>query len=593
MSSFEESIMSNLINKIFPSKRNQTKQSGYPSSVNSIGRPFQVRHNLHVGYNLNTGKIEGLPTPWINLLKGANITSLEQQKNPEAVINALKLVTYSMKRKPEKYLANQEFINDEIQEIEETWPQSKESSKILLDDDEIQTDQNVGNQMNQENLSEIDQIDHSHSNSNQTTSNELNQNDDTSDQYSSKEFSSENRKNQKELMNPIKNNHLDDHNVLDQNANYSTNDKNDFRSNFEKNSHRIEDQNNNRSERNLLEESNSSHKNGGLNTNNLKSIKSNENEIVGQNKTILRSKKEKKIKMTEIEIKQILKEIVDAGNPRIRYKLLKKIGSGASGTVYTALDNETQEKVAIKMMNIAQQPKSDLIIREICVMKENRHPNLVNYLNSYLVDDSDLWVVMEYLEGGPLTDVLTETIMREGQIAAILREIIKAIAFLHSKGIIHRDIKSDNILLGMDGQVKVTDFGFCAQIAPHEKRETMVGTPYWMAPEVVTRKQYGAKVDIWSLGIMIIEMLEGEPPYINEHPLKALYLIASKGKPEVKNKQSLSPQLNDFLDRCLEIDVEKRWSANQLLEHEIFQTCESLHSIVPLIKTVKKLLNKY
>lgn len=139
MSSFEESIMSNLINKIFPSKRNQTKQSGYPSSVNSIGRPFQVRHNLHVGYNLNTGKIEGLPTPWINLLKGANITSLEQQKNPEAVINALKLVTYSMKRKPEKYLANQEFINDEIQEIEETWPQSKESSKILLDDDEIQT----------------------------------------------------------------------------------------------------------------------------------------------------------------------------------------------------------------------------------------------------------------------------------------------------------------------------------------------------------------------------------------------------------------------------------------------------------------------
>lgn len=287
--------------------------------------------------------------------------------------------------------------------------------------------------MNQENLSEIDQIDHSHSNSNQTTSNELNQNDDTSDQYSSKEFSSENRKNQKELMNPIKNDHLDDHNVLDQNANYSTNDKNDFRSNFEKNSHRIEDQNNNRSERNLLEESNSSHKNGGLNTNNLKSIKSNENEIVGQNKTILRSKKEKKIKMTEIEIKQILKEIVDAGNPRIRYKLLKKIGSGASGTVYTALDNETQEKVAIKMMNIAQQPKSDLIIREICVMKENRHPNLVNYLNSYLVDDSDLWVVMEYLEGGPLTDVLTETIMREGQIAAILREIIKAIAFLHSK----------------------------------------------------------------------------------------------------------------------------------------------------------------
>lgn len=131
--------MSNIINKLFTSKRNQTKQSGYPSQVSSIGRPFQVRHNLHVGYNISTGKIEGLPAPWINLLKGANISTSEQEKNPEAVINALKLVTYSMKRKPEKYLANQDLINNEIKEIEETWPQSKESSKILLDDDDSLT----------------------------------------------------------------------------------------------------------------------------------------------------------------------------------------------------------------------------------------------------------------------------------------------------------------------------------------------------------------------------------------------------------------------------------------------------------------------
>lgn len=146
----------------------------------------------------------------------------------------------------------------------------------------------------------------------------------------------------------------------------------------------------------------------------------------------LRKRTPKTKQMSETEIKQALREIVNPGNPRIRYKLLKKIGSGASGTVFTALDQETREKVAIKTMNLAQQPKSELIIREICVMKENRHPNLVNFLDSYLVDN-DLWVVMEYLEGGPLTDVLTETIMREGQIAAILLEIVKAISFLHSK----------------------------------------------------------------------------------------------------------------------------------------------------------------
>ncbi|NWU28473.1 PAK3 kinase, partial [Dyaphorophyia castanea] len=131
---------------------------------------------------------------------------------------------------------------------------------------------------------------------------------------------------------------------------------------------------------------------------------------------------------------------------------------------------------------------------------------------SYLVDE-DLWLVMEYVDGGTLTSVLVRVFIEEGIIAAISRECLKALNFLHSKNVIHRDVKSDNILLGMDGSVKLTDFGLCAQLTPERSmRCTMLGCPYWVAPEIVKRKEYDTQVDIWALGIVAIEMLEGEPP---------------------------------------------------------------------------------
>ncbi|ORZ17315.1 kinase-like domain-containing protein [Absidia repens] len=298
--------------------------------------------------------------------------------------------------------------------------------------------------------------------------------------------------------------------------------------------------------------------------------------------------KEKKTGMKDSEVIAKLQTICTETDPSKIYRNMTKIGQGASGGVFIAHTSKSDLPVAIKQMNLEQQPKKELIINEILVMKESKHKNIVNFIDSYLFK-GDLWVIMEYMEGGSLTDVVTNNMIMEGQIAAVCKEVLEGLQHLHSKGVIHRDIKSDNVLLSSHGDIKLTDFGFCAQLNDTQaKRTTMVGTPYWMAPEVVARKEYGPKVDIWSLGIMAIEMVEGEPPYLNENPLRALYLIANNGTPKLQDPDALSPVFRDFLARCLSVDVERRPTSEELLKHPFLRCADPLPSLGPLIRAARE-----
>lgn len=222
-------------------------------------------------------------------------------------------------------------------------------------------------------------------------------------------------------------------------------------------------------------------------------------------------------------------------------------------------------------------------------MKYYEHPNIVKMYNSYLVDE-ELWLVLEYLEGGSLTDIVLNTTMNEQQIATVCVQCLQALAFLHSRGIIHRDIKSDSILLSSDGSVKLSDFGFCAQVTNEvPKRRSLVGTPYWLSPEIISRQSYGPEVDIWSMGIMIMEMVDGEPPNYDEPPIQAMKRIRDMPPPKLQNQSRISPYLDNFLSRMVIKDPSLRATARELLQHPFLQQLARPPSISlqPLVQEAK------
>ncbi|KAJ8387855.1 hypothetical protein AAFF_G00150040 [Aldrovandia affinis] len=284
------------------------------------------------------------------------------------------------------------------------------------------------------------------------------------------------------------------------------------------------------------------------------------------------------------QFRAALQLVVTPGDPRDYLGDFVKIGEGSTGVVCIATETHSGRRVAVKKMDLRKQQRRELLFNEVVIMKDYHHKNVVDLYDSYVVED-ELWVIMEFLEGGALTDIVTHARMNEEQIATICLSVLRALSYLHAQGVIHRDIKSDSILLTGDGRVKLSDFGFCARVSGEvQKRRSLVGTPYWMAPEVISRVPYGPEVDIWSMGIMVIEMVDGEPPYFNEPPLQAMRRIRDNLSPRLKESQKVSPMLRAFLDLMLVREPSQRATAQELLRHPFLKLSGPSSCILPLMR---------
>ncbi|XP_041726266.1 serine/threonine-protein kinase 3 isoform X3 [Coregonus clupeaformis] len=244
--------------------------------------------------------------------------------------------------------------------------------------------------------------------------------------------------------------------------------------------------------------------------------------------------------------------------PEEVFDVLEKLGEGSYGSVFKAIHKESGQVVAIKQVPV----ESDLqeIIKEISIMQQCDSPYVVKYYGSYF-KNTDLWIVMEYCGAGSVSDIirLRNKTLTEDEIATILKSTLKGLEYLHFMRKIHRDIKAGNILLNTDGHAKLADFGVAGQLTDTmAKRNTVIGTPFWMAPEVIQEIGYNCVADIWSLGITSIEMAEGKPPYADIHPMRHPFITAAKPV----------TILRDLITESMEMKAKRQQEQQRELEEE-------------------------